>query len=154
MNKIKTKHILMAIVAFLIIIGLFDKFASQAKTLDINGTKFQVEIADTPTKLVEGLSNRESLATNEGMLFLFDDRDFRSFWMKDMNFAIDLLWIDGNLIVGWEENMQPQPDTADERLKKYRSLQPVDKVLELPAGSIQKLNIQRGQRINLEYYES
>lgn len=149
MNKINTKNIAIVIVSILVIIGLFDKFSTPAKTININGQEYKVEVVDTPEKLTQGLSGRKSLADDEAMLFLFGDKDFRSFWMKDMNFAIDLLWIDANLIVGWEKNMQPQPGASYQKLKKYRSLQPVDKVLELPAGTIDKLEIKKGQTINL-----
>lgn len=149
MKKIKTKHIIIFLVAILLIIGLFDKFRSVPKYININGQEYKVEVVTTPTKLSKGLSDRENMAENEAMLFLFGAKDFRSFWMKDVYFPIDLLWIDGNLIVGWEENIQPQLDVPDDRLRKYRSLQPVDKVLELPAGAVQKLDLKRGQTINL-----
>jgi len=139
----------MGLVAILLILGIADKISSNDKIIEINGQKYTVEVADTPDKQAKGLADRDSLAENEAMLFLFEERDFRSFWMKGVSFPIDLLWIDGNLIVGWEENMQPQGDTPDNRLKKYRSIQPVDKVLELQAGSVQKLKLKMGQKINI-----
>ncbi len=149
MKKIKIKHIVIILVAILLTMGLFDKFYSAPKTININGHEYNVEIVNTPAKMSKGLSDREGMAENEAMLFLFKDKDFRSFWMKDMNFPIDLLWIDGNLIVGWEENMPVQHDVSEDRLKKYRSLQPVDTILELPAGAIKKLELEKGQTINL-----
>lgn len=149
MNQVKLKYVIIGIVAILLIVGLVDKFSSPVKKININGQEYKIEVVSTPAKLSKGLSDRENIAENEAMLFLFGDKDFRSFWMKDMNFPIDLLWIDGNLIVGWEENMDPQIGDPETSLKKYRSLQPVDKVLELPAGAIKKLDIKRGQNINL-----
>lgn len=149
MKKFKIREIFIGAVVLLLIVGLVDKFTSKTKTIELNGQIFKIEEVNTPSKMQKGLSGRESMAEDEGMLFVFGDKDYRNFWMKDMNFAIDLLWIDGNLIVGFEENMQPEPNVPLERLRKYRSLQPVDKVLELPAGTIKKINIKAGQKINL-----
>lgn len=60
----------------------------------IGGKKIRVDIADTVVTRTQGLSGRTSLAETDGMLFVFENADRYGFWMKDMNFAIDIIWID------------------------------------------------------------
>ena len=61
--------------------------------LEINGSVLKVEIADTESKRNKGLSNRESMATDSGMLFVFPKSDKYVFWMKGMKIALDFVWI-------------------------------------------------------------
>lgn len=69
---------------------------SELKTITVNNKTIAVEIADTPSERRLGLSGRESLKLNTGLLFIFDTPDYHSFWMKDMNFPIDIFWLDEN----------------------------------------------------------
>src|SRR3989338_5042145 len=62
----------------------------------ISNVKIKAELADTPEKRALGLSGRETLGNDEGMLFVFDEPNTRQFWMKNMNFALDIIWIDEN----------------------------------------------------------
>ena len=55
---------------------------------------FRVDIADTREKRGLGLSGRPQLADGEGMLFVFPSSGKYPFWMKDMNFPLDIIWID------------------------------------------------------------
>ncbi|MGN6351023.1 MAG: DUF192 domain-containing protein, partial [Candidatus Nitrosocosmicus sp.] len=67
-----------------------------------------VDLAITPDQQAKGLSIKNSLNDSEGMLFPFDKPGDYSFWMKDMKFPIDILWIDANnKIVHIEKNLQP-----------------------------------------------
>lgn len=116
----------------------------------LKGTTFALEIVDTPDKQRQGLSGRENLATNQAMLFIFDQPKIMNFWMKDMKFNIDLLWINGNEIVAWEKNMlAPEIGLADDKLLIYTSPFPVDKVLELSSGTIDSLSLQINDKIEL-----
>lgn len=79
---------------------------------------------------MRGLSGREKLPENSGMLFVFDKPDYHSFWMKDMKFAIDIIWIDENKkIVDITYNTAPETYPAT-----FRSNVPVQYVLEVNAG--------------------
>jgi len=76
---------------------------SEGKRIHIN-----VEIADTPSLKSQGLSGREDIGDYQGMLLLFDEKGVYSFWMKDMNFPLDLIYIDETYyIVDIIENKQP-----------------------------------------------
>jgi len=63
-------------------------------TLVHNGTNFLLDIADTEGKRTCGLSYRKEIKENEGMIFIFEYDDRFGIWMKDMNFPIDILWLD------------------------------------------------------------
>ena len=81
------------------------------------------------------------------MLFIFPDKNIRVFWMKDMNFDIDLLWIDDDKIIGYEKNMLGL--IRSDKLPKFTSPQEIDKVLEIKAGLIDILDIKIGDIINI-----
>lgn len=114
----------------------------------LNGKSFNLEVMDTPDKQRQGLSGRSSLGNDQAMLFVFEEARILDFWMKDMQFNIDLLWIDGNKIVAWEKNMlAPTPSTTDNKLLHYTSPVPVDKVLELKSGTIDSLSLQINDQV-------
>lgn len=120
------------------------------KEVTLGSNKFKVEIADTPAKRKQGLGDKTSLGENEGMLFIFDKRGRYPFWMKGMNFALDFIWIRDNKVVDMLYNVQPPaPNTPDSALPVYESSEEVDKVLELPGGSINKYNIKVGDDVSL-----
>lgn len=106
-------------------------------------TTFKVEIVDTQDKRTLGLSGRESLPDDSGMLFVFENSYFHGFWMKDMNFPIDIIWLDENLkVVHIEKNVQPEsfPEV-------YLPDKPALYVLEINAGEAEKNSIKVGSEI-------
>ncbi len=100
------------------------------------GPTLSVEIADELSEQVIGLSFRDALAPDHGMLFVYPQKDQRLFWMKDMKFAIDIVWIADGTVVGIDANVQP-PSNANETPKIYPSPTAVDEALEVPAGYMQ-----------------
>ncbi len=107
---------------------------------------FSAEIAKTVGERMLGLSGRDGIGEEEGMLFLFDSRGSYGFWMKDMKFPIDIIWIGGNEIVGISENVLPEPGKKSWQLKIYYPPQPVDKVFEIAAGAAARLGIKIGDK--------
>lgn len=74
----------------------------------INGIDLEVEVALSADEQAKGLSIKDNLKSNEGMLFPYETPRTLSFWMKDMKFPIDILWLDGDKKVAHiEENLQP-----------------------------------------------
>src|SRR3990167_28355 len=70
----------------------------QHEKLEIAGKTIKIEVAQTPEQLAKGLGGRVSFPKDQGMLFLFGRKDFYSFWMKNMRFSLDFIWIDQNVI--------------------------------------------------------
>ena len=111
------------------------------------GQQFRADIADTMDKQSIGLSGRPSLGQDEAMLFMFGRYAARTFWMPDMNFPIDIIWIKDDVVVGFAENVQPEPGVGMFALKRYSSPEPVDKVLEVIAGTVSRLGVKIGDRV-------
>lgn len=107
---------------------------------------FDLEIAKTTQELQKGLSNRKSLPENKAMLFIFPKPDYYAFWMKDMQFPLDIIFLNGNKIVMVYKNVPP-PSSADQALPIYKPEAPSDKVLEINAGLADKYNIQKGATV-------
>lgn len=121
-----------------ILIGVFVILINYHQTTEIKigDAIFIVEIAKTDIQKTKGLSGRNSLDAGKGMLFIFNEPDFYSFWMKDMKFSIDIIWMHDNEIIGFVENVPPDNSSSP---KIYFPPKLVNKVLEIPAGSIAKI---------------
>ncbi|MBF0489452.1 MAG: DUF192 domain-containing protein [Candidatus Omnitrophica bacterium] len=102
----------------------------------------KVEVVRSSEDMRRGLQGREGLADHQGMLFVFESEDIQRFWMKDMKFAIDMLWIDAsNRIVSIASSVAPcQKDPCE----VYASSQKALYVLEIPAGFSLKNNLRMG----------
>ena len=110
--------------------------------------QISIELADTKEKRNLGLGGRESLATDAGMLFVYDNTDKHTFWMKGMRFPLDFIWINENRIVDLLPNIpNPTKDQSDDSLTRYQSTVVVNKVLEVNAGFIKNHNIRVGDKI-------
>ncbi len=111
----------------------------------MNNQYIIADTAKTEAERGKGLGGRTEIGINEGMYFVFPDAETYGFWMKDMNFPIDIVWISGHTVVGYAENVPPPaPGTPDSALQLYYPPEPVDRVLELHAGRVQILNLKAG----------
>lgn len=129
----------------------FKKTEAPQKFVSIGETKIEVEVADTNSERRQGLSKKDSLAENRGMLFVFDQKGTKPvFWMKDMRIAIDILWISDSKIIQIDKNVPPPADgTSDKDLKLYTPKEPVDYVLEVNTGFSDKNEIKEGDQVDL-----
>lgn len=101
-----------------------------------------IEIADTEYETQTGLMYREGMEPNQGMLFVFNESAYHSFYMKNTKFSIDIIFIDSDLrIASFKENAKP----LDER--GLNSEVPVQYVLEVNAGLAEKWQLEIGDRI-------
>jgi uncharacterized membrane protein (UPF0127 family) len=117
----------------------------------IAGQTVEVEVARTPEARQQGLSGRERLEPGTGMLFLHGDPGIHFYWMKDMNFAIDMVWIRDDRIVEVTHDARPAPrDRADADLALYAARKPYDKVLEVPAGYARAHGFEAGATVAIE----
>ena len=108
--------------------------------MHIGAATINIEIADTDATRVQGLSGRSGLAPNSGMLFVFDHPDKYSFWMKDMHFPIDMVWLsaDGTIVSAVQD---VDPSTYP---RSFTSSTTALFVLELPAHYMQAHGIKIG----------
>ncbi|MCX6747455.1 MAG: DUF192 domain-containing protein [Candidatus Nomurabacteria bacterium] len=115
------------------------------RKISIAGIPLRVEFADTKEAQALGLSFRTPLKEDEGMLFVFDRPNTYKFWMKDMNFAIDMIWLDVNKkIVYIERNATPESYP-----KLFGPDQDAKYVLEVIAGFSAKHNLKIGDSLDL-----
>lgn len=111
----------------------------------INNHTFNVDLAVTNQEKQLGLGKRDSLASNSGMLFVYDRPDRYTFWMKDMNFPLDFVWINGVTVVDLTSDVKPV--SPGQPLSIYSPKTPVDKVLEVNTGTIKRDGISVGNII-------
>lgn len=87
----------LVVFCFLSICLVFFVFRNKANiSVYINNISIEVKIADSFIERMRGLSLKNHLKENEGLLFIFDEPGNYGFWMKDMKFPIDIAWIDKN----------------------------------------------------------
>jgi uncharacterized protein len=151
MNTKTTIIIIVAIifaVTFFILSGRKTTHAPQIvqPSATINGHTFSIELAKDDKTRERGLSYRASLPEDQGLLFLFDKPSTYSFWMKEMHFPIDIIYIDNDTIVHVFENVPP-PTSPKQELPVYTPDTPADKVLEINAGLSKKYRIKKGDKI-------
>lgn len=122
-------------------------FFGQSNAITINDQKINIILADTEEEREQGLSGRESLDENQGMLFTFDRPGFYGFWMRDMKFPIDIIFLNGEEVVTIYENVPPPSE--GQVLTIYKPEEPADRVLELNANKASELELQKGDTISL-----
>ena len=131
--------------------GAFDLRSKHTDgTVAIRRQIFAVEVADTALAREKGLAGHEPLAENEGMLFVFETPTPRTFWMKGVDFPIDIIWIAEGRVTGFAEDVQPEPDAPTYKLRHYQSPDVADMVLEVAAGTVSRVGISEGDGVNVE----
>ena len=152
----KTMIVILILVVIIVVLAIAASYAKPffvdagKKILTIGNHTFEVDIADNALTRAQGLSGRPSLEEREGLFFLFSSAGNYGFWMKGMNFPIDIVWLNGDKIIGFSENLQPEPEKNVFNLSIYYPPVEADKVLEINAGAVKKYNLQIGDKINLE----
>ena len=144
--------ILAVIVIILAVVAFYAKpffIDAGKKILTVGSQSFEVGIADNALTRAQGLSGRPALGEREGLFFLFASTGNYGFWMKNMNFPIDIVWIKGDRVTGFSENLQPEPKKNIFNLPVFYPPGEIDKVLEINAGAVKKYNLQVGDVVNL-----
>ncbi|TSC86424.1 MAG: hypothetical protein G01um10148_410 [Parcubacteria group bacterium Gr01-1014_8] len=113
---------------------------NELKTVQIGGVPVSVTVVDTPEERTQGLSGRAGLAQDEGMLFVFPKDGDHGFWMKDMLFSIDIVWLSAEKkVVYIEEGVSPLSYP-----RSFKPTAPARYVLELPAGFVKAYTVDVG----------
>ena len=123
-----------------------EPIAPDRPMLIIGDTKIFVAEATTTAQIMEGLSKKDSLPKTDGMLFLFRSEDKYRFWMPDMRFPLDIIWISaGKKIVDISKNAPPLTDASKPVF--YSPRVPAQYVLEVNAGFSDEHNIVIGEDV-------
>jgi uncharacterized protein len=139
-----TSPIIVLVITFLcILISGCDK-PTPNSSIVLGGQIVNVELAQNPAQWEKGLSGHAPLQADQGMLFLFPEKRVQRFWMKSMLFPIDIIWLDSGRVAGYDKNLAPE---GHEPANIYDSKIPVDQVLEVKAGTVDRLKIKTGDPI-------
>ncbi len=126
-------------------IKMLSKFIRHDVTILMPKGAIQVEVAQTKSSRELGLSGRVSMGNDEGILFVFDTPGKYGFWMKDMNFPLDIIWINENgLVVDIERNLTPgsYPKTFINEIDATY-------VLEINAGLAKEFGLFLGSKVKI-----
>ncbi len=118
-----------------------------SSAVTINEQTYKVTVVDTDATRQQGLSGKKSLKENQGMLFFFQEKGKHSFWMKDMKFPIDIIFINDDTITDITKNAQP--DDSPNR-PRYAPSVDINYVLEVNAGEADKKNIKVGDNVTIQ----
>jgi len=117
--------------------------------VELRGHRFDVEIANDDAARERGLMFRDSMAPDHGMLFTFDDRAPRTFWMKNTHIPLDILYFDEKYkLVSMQQRVPPCHD-AGGNCPVYPSNGPAQYVLELNAGTAGSLGVKVGDELKV-----
>lgn len=103
------------------------------------------QVAATEAQKQKGLGGRASLDPLHGMVFVYDHKEQYNFWMRGMQFPLDFIWIDGTTVVDITTRVAPPQPNGAPAIVKPRV--PVDKVLEVNAGFVEKHGIAVGDTV-------
>jgi len=141
-----------ALVLALLIAGCEQQPVSAPETLEVTiaDRTFDLELALTSDQRYQGLSDRESIPEDGGMLFAFPKQRRLSFVMRKCLVPIDIIFLDGTGRVVATHAMKVEPyDTPDHALKRYSSGYPAQFAIELRGGTLSQMALSRGDPIDL-----
>ncbi len=137
--------IVLFFVFFIFLVLIVKKDESQTKPVLEANPILEIEIADTPEERIKGLSGRESLSENSGLLFVHSQPGIYGIWMKDMKFPIDVIWLDADFrVVDIAKDIKP-----DSFPRVFEPSQPALYILEVNAGFADKNQIKKGDVLKL-----
>jgi len=137
---------LLALVKYNVNLSSVIPFAKKnTATVAINNHNFDLILAKSDKEKQKGLSGTKSLEKNKGMLFVFEKADNYSFWMKDMLFPIDIIYINDNKVVDLIKNAPIVKDGKN--LIIYKPSEKAKYILEINAGLLEEYGIKKGTKV-------
>lgn len=133
------------VIALVLVAAIVFYYRSHPLTAKVRiaGHLFAVDVAVTSIEKMKGLGGRVSMPDNYGMLFVYDHKEGFNFWMRGMQFPLDFIWIDGKKVADITTDVPPPKSVLDMPVIVKPKTE-VDKVLELNAGTAQKLGVKIG----------
>jgi uncharacterized membrane protein (UPF0127 family) len=158
-HNTKTAGILWIVILLSLAVLVFFKLNIPRQKLDqvfpmrdikIAGKDYHVYEARTPLQREIGLSAFNTIKDDEGMLFYFDSPGRPAFWMKDMKFPIDIVWMKDWVVAQVNENVSVENVKTDGELRDYFPANDINEVLEIKAGQSQQDGIGAGSILELK----
>lgn len=118
-------------------------------SVELKGKRFEIEIAADDASRTRGLMFRDVMPAEHGMLFLFDRPDVQQFWMKNTHIPLDILYFDQNYKLVSVQQRVPPCRSAGNDCPVYPSTAPAQYVLELNAGTVDKLGVKEGDELKV-----
>jgi len=143
---------LVVLVAILFALAACTPEAGERTELELTlaGEPFTLELAVTPDQRFQGLSGREHIPEDGGMLFVFPEARVLQFVMRDCPVPIDAVFLDaGGRITAIHAMRVEPPETPEHRLKRYSSVYAAQFVIELQGGRAAELGLKRGEHVEL-----
>lgn len=115
---------------------------------EVNGKRINLLVAKSDKDRIKGLSGRSNLPQNQGIVFVFERKERYPFWMKGMNFAIDIIYIDDSTVVDLFENVPPAK--KGENIIIYKPERNANYVLEINSGKAKELGIKKSTKVTFK----
>ena len=145
------KILILVLIIFIALVSFrIYKLNHNPASLTINGKEFELEIADTGERQQIGLAKYNSINNNFAMAFPFEKEGYHPFWMKDMKFSIDIIYINKNKVVELFKKVK-DPSQTEGRIQTVNPTKKADMVLEINAGLSDKYNIKNGDEVKIKY---
>ncbi|MCA9327149.1 DUF192 domain-containing protein [Candidatus Saccharibacteria bacterium] len=127
------------------IVALFAFQTPPTASLQTDVQTYKLDIGSTDAEQEQGLGGRDSMDTDKGMIFVFEKPAVECFWMKDMQFPLDIIWLNElKRVVHIEANVSP-----DTYPKQYCPSEQARYVIELNAGEAARSGIKTNQTLRL-----
>lgn len=151
----KIAFFILCIMVGLIVASMLRTYFSQPRITDhgkfyisLGGQDLQVEVVNTPASISQGLSGRDQIGS-DGMLFFLPQTAIPTFWMKEMQFDLDMVWLKNYQVVDITRDV-PHPDskTPLAELPIFSPASPANLVLEVKAGQAETRQIKVGDKLS------
>ena len=141
--------IIAVIVALIAWFCIYHFYSGEKKTtkIEISGKIITVEMADNQAKRIKGLSGRDSLEDNSGMLFIFPKSKKYVIWMKEMKFPIDIIWIRDNTVVYMVQNA---PLPTNQNIPAFTPTEEANMLLEVSSGFVKANDVKIGEEVKID----
>ena len=138
------KNILLVLLLPLAVLA--DDVVFERARLRLAKKEIAVELAKSPQQQARGLMFRKSLPQDTGMLFIYNEEQRLSFWMKNTFIPLSIGFFDKNQTLVDVQEMEPVKSEVQSRIPTYQSLKPAKYALEMPPGWFKKNKIRLGER--------
>jgi len=149
LNKIIIGFIVVLLLFSAFIVFQIDKNPPPPSKVTIDNQTFSVALAKTTVEQQQGLSGKNSLPQDQGMLFVFKTPGKYAFWMKGMKFPLDIIFIKDTRIVTIFHNVPAPSDPKATNLPVYVPTQPANYALEINAGKAKNYDFQNGDDVKV-----